>query len=131
MTHSRGLVARIVAALGVAAFLASCDAPAMRDTDAELFRTRTQLTGARALNMSQRVVHYYQQNGTLPTRLSELELPAVEGDSTENPANDAWGRPFAYRLVGSGFEIRSVGADGVLGSDDDIQYQTPRPDSLP
>ncbi|MCC6508188.1 MAG: type II secretion system major pseudopilin GspG [Pirellulaceae bacterium] len=33
---------------------------------------------------------------------------------------DPWGRPYEYKLNGADFDLRSVGADGQSGTDDDV-----------
>jgi general secretion pathway protein G len=51
-----------------------------------------------------------------------------KGPYLENPARDAWGRPFQYEYPGrhrtTGFDIFSSGPDGVPGTDDDISNWT-------
>lgn len=52
--------------------------------------------------------------GRYPTGLHECpEHKAV---------SDPWGRPYRYQKTESGFEIRSLGPDGVLGSRDDYRF---------
>ncbi|MFM7930167.1 MAG: type II secretion system protein GspG [Pirellula sp.] len=33
---------------------------------------------------------------------------------------DPWNRPYEYKVIGSSFELRSLGADGQSGTSDDI-----------
>ena len=35
------------------------------------------------------------------------------------PRNDPWGRPYYYRIVGDAYDLRTLGPDGKLGTDDD------------
>lgn len=40
--------------------------------------------------------------------------------NVKSPLIDMWGRPYLYRRLGDGFEIRSIGPDGELWSKDDL-----------
>ena len=42
--------------------------------------------------------------------------PLLKADSL----NDAWGQPFIYKREGKRYTIRSKGADGVEGTEDDL-----------
>jgi hypothetical protein len=61
------------------------------------------------------------KNGSFPQSLAEI-VPPDTVDPNFKPYGrfqvDGWNRPFRYRAIGTGFEIRSLGPDGVLSSDD-------------
>lgn len=101
------------------------------DTDAELFRSQEQLTGARELNLAARVSRFYREKGRLPQGLGELDDTAQAGPPGERLSNDAWGRPLRIDPVGSGLEIRSAGRDTTYETVDDIVYRVERADSIP
>lgn len=79
--------------------------------------------------IANQVKQYRLQMGSLPTELSALWEKPSDADAskwtavsdTPNPM-DPWGRPYEYKLNGSSFEIRCVGADGQANSDDDITH---------
>lgn len=35
------------------------------------------------------------------------------------PRNDPWGHPYYYRVIGNTYDLRTLGPDGELGTDDD------------
>ena len=56
---------------------------------------------------------YMKDNDGLPPSLADLEI--------EDPdlLIDPWGRPFIYQIDSNGFTLRTYGADGVSGGDDE------------
>lgn len=70
------------------------------------------------------VERFRAECGVLPARLDELAVAAGRACRPQavEPArlHDAWSRPYRYQVQGSGFELRSAGADGVVFSADDI-----------
>ena len=39
--------------------------------------------------------------------------------SRSHPRNDPWGHPYYYRVVENSYDLRTLGPDGRLGTDDD------------
>lgn len=85
---------------------------------------RTQLN-----NIKSGVKLYQLQVGTLPSDLESLrEKPNDIVDPTrwkgpyfdEPIPVDPWGNQYKYAPSGTGFELRSTGADGQSGSEDDV-----------
>lgn len=70
------------------------------------------------------VERFRAECGELPAGLDELAVAAGHAcwPQAVEPArlHDAWSRPYRYQVQGSGFELRSAGADGVVFSADDI-----------
>lgn len=64
---------------------------------------------------------YRDENGTLPEStgnpISDVLHPQF---MTELVRNDAWGRAITYDRTGPGFELRSMGPDGLAETSDDI-----------
>ena len=58
-------------------------------------------------------------NGRYPASLSEL---LASGEVQPESLTDAWDHHLAYRVTPTGYDLRSAGQDGVLGTADD---QTP------
>jgi general secretion pathway protein G len=71
---------------------------------------------------------YRLQVGTYPSSLDSLyEKPSDLADpdkwmqiSRDPIKPDPWGRKYEYKLNGSEYELRSLGADGQSGTEDDI-----------
>jgi hypothetical protein len=90
--------------------LAACQTP----------RNPAARTRSEQLMLADVLYDYQARNGRLPEQLSEVcSLACVPGS---DEMNDAWGRPFEYRTAGASYEIRSVGADGVRLTGDDVVY---------
>ena len=122
---------RVCFALLVAAMLLGCEgSPPPEDTDEELFRTQEQLTGARLLNLAKRVSDFHLAHGRLPSDTHELPSITVFDSPADDPRNDAWGRPILITAIGRGFELRSNGADGEQGTDDDVVFRARDVDSV-
>ncbi len=75
---------------------------------------------------------YRQQNGFYPSPIQGLAALVAKPTTDPKPRNwkvlmqsvpnDPWGRPYVYRLKGptvaEGFELKSLGPDGVESADD-------------
>jgi len=65
---------------------------------------------------------YRSQVGRYPVALSELCTHGLNNCGGARPldgGNDGWGRPFVYTPMDTGFELRSLGADGTVDTPDD------------
>lgn len=77
-------------------------------------------------NAAAAIERFHADCGVLPARLDELAVPAGRAcwpqavESTR--LHDAWGHAYRYGLQGSGFELRSAGADGEVFTRDDLVY---------
>lgn len=62
--------------------------------------------------------------GFPPATLAEL-APKLDGSLRISGGQvlDAWDRPLEYRVTGKQFRLWSLGADGVSGTADDIEYK--------
>lgn len=83
-------------------------------------RKTATLTSIGAINQAIQI--YKMNTGRYPKSLDDLTVginddePLLKADSL----NDAWGMPFTYKLDGKRYTIRSAGADGVEGTEDDL-----------
>lgn len=83
-------------------------------------RKTATLTSIGAINQAIQI--YKMNTGRYPKSLDDLTVginddePLLKADSL----NDAWGMPFTYKLDGKKYVIRSAGADGVEGTEDDL-----------
>ncbi len=66
-------------------------------------------------------------NGSYPPTLdalyerpSDMDEASWDRISRDPIKPDPWGRPFEYKVEGDSFDLRSLGADGQSGTDDDI-----------
>jgi signal peptidase I len=68
------------------------------------------------------VNQYRSINGGLPARMEDLQVVPRPGQCNEvSPTQDAWGTPYAYRLLdGDAFEVRSAGLDRAFDTGDDM-----------
>ena len=57
-------------------------------------------------------LHEAPSNLADPSKYTQIYKEAI-------PA-DPWGRPYEYKLNGADYELRSLGADGQSGTDDDV-----------
>jgi general secretion pathway protein G len=70
------------------------------------------------VTLAQRIEGHHLERGSYPASLAEV----ADG------AADPWGHPFEYRTTASGFELRSLGADGVeggTGQNEDLVHTAP------
>lgn len=65
--------------------------------------------------------------GSYPADLQALHAQPNDVDATKYTQvlkdaipNDPWGKPYEYKLNGAAYELRSLGADGQSGTEDDI-----------
>ena len=68
------------------------------------------------------VTEFMSVRGRYPVSLAELCIYSQRDCSTQRPVdgvNDGWGRPFVYRTLDTGFEIVSLGPDGIVRTPDD------------
>lgn len=63
-----------------------------------------------------------RHNGRLPDSLEELTAGTDDapGLLKEGALNDSWGTPFGYTKQGKKFKVTSAGADGEMGTQDDL-----------
>lgn len=74
---------------------------------------------AKMKNLKLFVQLYENDYKTLPKSLTDLLT--FEGSSLkENDLKDVWSRAYIYKIIGTGFELRSVGFDGKLNTVDDV-----------
>jgi prepilin-type N-terminal cleavage/methylation domain-containing protein len=67
---------------------------------------------------------YAGLKGFPPATLEELGSRFQEPDwMKDGKFVDAWERPIEYRVDGKKFRVWSCGADGISGTDDDIEYK--------
>ena len=88
------------------------------DEEARRQATRTSITA-----IEQAVqIFAMRHNGKLPDSLDELTQGTDDapGLLKEGAINDSWGTAFGYSKTGKKFKISSAGADGEMGTEDDI-----------
>lgn len=85
------------------------------DTEEVVYPEAGQRTAFRLRQLQARLFAYEKENGALPG-----DLRVISGRGSETLKVDEWNRPVLYHLVGTGFEVRSVGPDGLPNSVDDI-----------
>lgn len=88
------------------------------DEEARRQATRTSITA-----IEQAVqIFAMRHNGKLPDSLDELTQGTDDapGLLKEGAINDSWGTAFGYAKTGKKFKISSAGADGEMGTEDDI-----------
>ena len=85
---------------------------------------KVRVTGIRIQGLGDQVSALVGTKGFPPATLEEL---APQLDKTDGIKDgkfvDAWERPIEYRVDGRNFRIWSCGADGVSGTDDDVEYR--------
>ncbi|MHC5007165.1 MAG: type II secretion system protein GspG, partial [Planctomycetota bacterium] len=97
-----GLAAGVVAILAVAAMFIMTQ-PEIIEVTSDMF------------NVTIAAVEYEERTGDLPEDLGALGLAV-------STLTDPWGNPYSYRLANQdpGFDVMSNGADGIVGTDDDM-----------
>ena len=98
--------------------------------------SRRAATIATISNTRNAVNSFEIDNGRFPTTEEGLNalllappgLPSWQGPYLDKFPADAWGRPLIYLFPGiydpTGYDLSSVGADGIEGDEDDIQKNT-------
>lgn len=90
------------------------------DTDREFFPDPADRTHIR-MEVAQHLISAYQaEHGAFPPSLDAAIFADPRGRLPISIERDGWSNPFAYRLVGASYELRSAGPDGVIGSTDDV-----------
>lgn len=85
-------------------------------------------TAASQINTLKGMLDMYKLNmGSYPPTLDALNVAPSDADPTRwEPVSrepikpDPWGRPLEYKVEGDKYDLRSLGADGQSGSEDDI-----------
>lgn len=104
------------------------------DPDSALVAMSEDMTRARLNLLALSTEQSCRIKGRYPTSLDELfrlEMPEHVGRQCRpNPDRrvDAWGHAFAYKMDGGVPTILSSGADGELGTEDDIKTASPDED---
>ncbi|HVR87286.1 MAG TPA: prepilin-type N-terminal cleavage/methylation domain-containing protein [Planctomycetota bacterium] len=85
---------------------------------------KVRVTGIRIQGLGDQVSALVGTKGFPPATLEEL-APKLEKTDwiKDGKFVDAWERPIEYRVDGRNFRIWSCGADGVSGTDDDVEYR--------
>ncbi len=75
--------------------------------------------GKNAWTIAESVETYYEANGRAPESLTDLS------NLSQNRLLDFWDNPYRYEAAENGmvFYLRSDGADGVQGTDDDLELR--------
>ena len=100
----------LLASLAVWLLLAGCGAPRVEQPD-----PRIDLAAEKMAAIDQRIQIYFLEHGRMAR-----SLRAVVGAVPRDP----WGNPYHYEVPSDGraiYRLSSAGADGVLGSGDDLQ----------
>jgi len=100
-------------------------APAQQQHARETLRVPERLTSDKNILTLTRLsmLHTYlgrfaDRNGTVPSRLSDLQ--AVAPEAYNRVSIDAWGNPIHYEANVTRYELRSFGADAVPATSDDL-----------
>ncbi len=100
---------------------------AIRNFSGVLEQANKRAATAQIAQLSSAVKQYQLLMQQLPQSLDALMTAPADlanpGDWTkllDKIPSDPWNRPYEYKLNGSTFEIRSVGADGQSGTSDDV-----------
>jgi len=117
-----GLVGAVVAPLLAIGAVAGA-AAAVQQT-AEQAREPYKETAADIRLIATAIGTYAVDNNRYPSANSVVDLAVrLEGKYVSKlPYNDAWGRQFEIRSSDDHYEIRSLGADGIRGTADDIVH---------
>lgn len=72
--------------------------------------------------IDQAVQIYNMKVGRLPRSLEDLTVGINDAAPLlkAGALNDGWGQPFEYKLENKKYTITSAGADGTLGTEDDL-----------
>lgn len=91
------------------------------DTEDVVFRDPRDRTNLR-MHLLQTYIDSLGSLGQLPSTVQELTSDLVR-DHRANLRVDAWDRPFTFTRSGEGYEVRSAGPDGNVGTADDLTLQ--------
>jgi hypothetical protein len=73
------------------------------------------------LNQMVMDLEFHQETrGPLPTGRGEFDQWMNRRYPQERTRRDAWGTRYQLEVTADGFRVRSAGADGVFGTDDDV-----------
>lgn len=88
-------------------------APALRESQG---RTKGFLARSRMMSLSEQVALFHLDTGRYPSEEQGLKalLGRPAGAGPEDLI-DPWGYPFQYHLIGNGYRITCLGADGLPG----------------
>lgn len=102
------------------------------DTEEMLIPDPALRTWNRLWSLRRWAQRYVDQHGTLPPRLEDFAPQPSRGVDQKR---DGWGQLIRYRLQGTGYELRSPGADMQIGTADDMvataERLPDRPDGAP
>ncbi|MEP6691883.1 MAG: type II secretion system protein GspG [Gemmatimonadaceae bacterium] len=105
---------------------------ARREAQTDADRIRRGMTIMNAQRVHEMVSRFRLVRGHVPEKLEQLMT--VQYTRFPNPDSlwllDGWGRPFVYFVGPRSYELRSVGPDGVVGTQDDVVSKRPT-SSLP
>ncbi|MFM9063007.1 MAG: type II secretion system major pseudopilin GspG [Pirellula sp.] len=100
---------------------------AIRNFTGVLDQANKKAATAQIAQLSTTIKQYQLMMQQLPSSLDALMNQPAD---IANPADwtklldkipvDPWNRPYEYKVIGSSFELRSLGADGQSGTSDDI-----------
>lgn len=100
---------------------------AIRNFTGVLDQANKRAATAQLAQLSSAVKQYQLMMQQLPPSLdalmnqpSDLANPGDWTKLLDKIPSDPWNRPYEYKVNGSTFELRSVGADGQSGTSDDI-----------
>jgi hypothetical protein len=94
--------------------------PALSDSEEDLQPDPRIRTWERIYVVRGRVRRYFEREHHWPSSLE----PVLFADDIVDYRKDAWDRALRFTVVGDGFELRSLGEDGVLSTGDDIVATT-------
>jgi hypothetical protein len=85
---------------------------------------RKRQTATSLRKLADGIASYRQRNGSAPSAADIVTLTDVLHPQYMNELvrDDAWGHPIQYEAAAGNFRLRSVGADGLRGTADDILF---------
>jgi len=97
------------------------DSATIADTEEMIFQDPVVLTGFRMRQLQRLVQEYIEAEETMPISLRHV-LPERTRSSGPSATADGWGRQLILSSSLNGIELRSMGLDGILGTNDDIVF---------
>ena len=91
-------------------------------------RDRAKMRTLSTLGWTAAAVQEYQRaTGSLPASLAQLReqtnsRAVLRRLPDADSFHDGWNRPLVYRVFGSEFVLKSAGADGIDGTQDDVRW---------